>query len=229
MYLSPLEIQALFLSIKVAITAVIGTLPFAILAGYILARWQSGWKALVELVVNLPLVLPPVVTGYLLLVLFGSRGPIGSFLQQTFGLKLTFTWLGAALASAVVSFPLMVRAIRLAFQNVDPRLEAAARSLGAGKMNTFFTISLPLAVRGIIAGSMLGFARSLGEFGATIMVAGNIEGETQTIPLAIFSLVQRPFGVEESWRLVTLSIIIACVALLVSEYFERKEKGRHAS
>jgi molybdate transport system permease protein len=196
--------------------------------GYWLARSSSLGKWFVEVLVNLPLVLPPVVVGYLLLVCFSPRGPIGSLLLAWFGVKIVFSWLGAVLASAVVSFPLMVRAIRLAFQGVDPRLETAAQSLGASPFWSFVTVSLPMARRGLVAGCALGFARSLGEFGATIMVAGNIEGQTRTIPLAIYTLTNQPGGMEQSWRLVGLAILIACGALVASEWLERRQ-SRNAS
>lgn len=226
--LSPEEWTALELSFLVATSAALAGLPLAIAIGYPLARVPFPGKWLAEAVVNLPLVLPPVVTGYLLLVCFGPRGPIGSLLADWFGVKIVFGWLGAVLAAAVVSFPLMVRAIRLAFQGVDPRLEMAARSLGASRLGAFFTITLPLARRGVFAGWMLAFARSLGEFGATIMVAGNIEGKTRTIPLAIFTLTNRPGGMGQCWRLVGLSVLLACGALAVSELLERRQ-SRHES
>lgn len=222
--LSEAEWSALSLSVRVAVCAVVVTLPFGIAAGYLFARARFRGRGILETIVNLPLVLPPVVTGFFLLILFGRNGPIGGLLESLFGLRIAFTWLGAALAAGVVGFPLMVRAIRLAFEGVDPRLEAAARSLGAGRLRTFFTISLPLAVRGVAAGSMLAFARSLGEFGATIMIAGNIPGQTQTIPLAIYSFSQRPGGVEESWRLVVLSVALAALALGIGDRLERRGK-----
>ena len=190
------EWSALRLSFLVATSAALVGLPLAVAVGYWLARYRGWGKWAVEVLVNLPLVLPPVVIGYLLLIGFSPRGPIGSLLLACFGFTIVFTWWGAALASLVVSFPLMVRAMRLAFEAIDPRLETAARSLGAGPLWSFFSISLPLAARGLIAGSVLGFARSLGEFGATIMIAGNIEGQTQTIPLAIYSLAGQPGGVD---------------------------------
>lgn len=224
--LTPEEWTALRLSFVVSATAALGGLPLAIGVAYLLARVRFSGKWLVEALVNLPLVLPPVVTGYLLLLLFSPRGPIGRLLEAWFGVSIVFTWLGAALAAMVVSFPLMVRAVRLAFQGVNPRLEMAARSLGAGRLSTFRTVTLPLARRGIVAGWMLAFARSLGEFGATIMVAGNIAGQTRTIPLAIyFTAVNRPNGIVESWRLVALSILLACGALVVSEFLERSGAG----
>jgi molybdate transport system permease protein len=171
-------------------------------------------------------VLPPVVTGYLLLWLLGTRGPLGSVLLDWFGVRLVFNTQAAVIAAMVVSFPLMVRAIRLAFQAVDPRLELAARSLGAGRLRTFFTVSLPLASRGVVAGWMLCFARSLGEFGATMLLASNIAGETRTIPLAIFSMAQRPGGLEQSWRLVAVAVLLACAAMAISELLERRQ-SRH--
>jgi len=218
--LTPEEWTALRLSFLVAAVAAAAGLPLAVAIAYFLARARFSGKWICEAVVNLPLVLPPVVTGYLLLVLFSPQGPIGKPLADWLGFKVVFTWLGAALAAMVVSFPLMVRAIRLAFQGVSPRLEMAARSLGAGRLAAFRTVTLPLARRGIVAGWMLAFARSLGEFGATIMVAGNIEGQTRTIPLAIFTIANHPGGIEQSWRLVVLSILLACGALAASEMLE---------
>lgn len=228
-FLTPVEWSALRLSLQVALMAALCSLPFAVVVGYVLARFRFLGKWLLEVLVDLPLVLPPVVTGYLLLVTFAPHGPIGSLLGQWFGIKIVFTWLGAAVASAVVSFPLMVRAIRLAFQGVDPRLEMAARSLGASRLDAFFTVALPLARRGLIAGFTLAFARSLGEFGATIMLAGNIEGKTRTIPLAIYTLANTPNGMEQTWRLVSLSIALACVALAVSAWLERRRPSHVVS
>ena len=224
--LTPQESSALQLSLLVGCCAVAISLPLATALGYALARWRGPGRWLVELVVNLPLVLPPVVTGYLLLVVFGRQGPLGAPLERYLGFRLVFSWHGAVLAGAVLGFPLMVRAIRLAFSAVDPRLEAAARTLGAGRWRTFRTISLPLAARGVIAGAALAFVRALGEFGATIMLAGNIPGQTQTIPLAIYSMTQRPGGMVESYRLVCLSILLACGALLISEFLERRGRAR---
>ena len=226
--LTPEETTALGLSFRVSFVAAWLGLPVAIAIGYALARTRFPGKWLVETVVNLPLVLPPVVTGYLLLVVFAPTGPVGGPLENWFGVKIVCTWLAAVLASLVVSFPLMVRAIRLAFQGVDPRLELAARSLGANRITTFATISLPLASRGLIAGWMLAFARSLGEFGATIMVAGNIEGQTRTIPLAIYSLANQPGHMSDCWRLVGLSIVLGAAALVASEWLERRQM-RHES
>ena len=226
------EWSALALSFRVGLCAVAASLPLAVLVAYGLARCtaSSGWLArsarmAVQLAVDLPLVLPPVVTGYLLLICLVPRGPVGRVLEGLFGAKLLFTWWAAALASAVVSFPLMVRTIRLAFQSIDPRLEFAARGLGAGPIDAFFSVSLPLATKGIIAGAVLGFARSLGECGATIMVLGSMEGR-RTIPLAIYSLTNRPGGLERCWRLVLISVLLACLALAASEWFERRQFRR---
>ncbi len=222
-FLTAEEWSALSLSFQVALSAASAGLPIAVLTAYWLARSRSPVKWMVDALVNLPLVMPPVVTGYLLLICFSPRGPVGSLLASWFGVRIVFTWTGAVLAAAVVSFPLMVRAIRLAFQQTDPRLESAARSLGAGPLTAFFTITLPLAKRGLVAGWLLAFARSLGEFGATIMVAGNISGQTRTMPLAVFSLANRAEGMDQAWRLVLLSILLACLALGVSELLERRQ------
>ncbi len=195
------------------------------------SRWDGSWrkqfwgKTIVETVVFLPLVLPPVVTGYLLLVLFGRRGWLGGVLEEWLGVRFVFDWKGAALASAVMSFPLLVRSIRLAFTSVDPRLEQAARSLGAGPFDTFFTVSLPLARHGVIAGSILAFARSLGEFGATIMIAGSIPGETQTIPLWIYQELEAPGGIDRAWPLIAISIVISIAAVAAGEWLERARLG----
>jgi molybdate transport system permease protein len=229
------EWSAVWLSFQVGLCAVAGSLPAAVALGYALARWKSrgGWflqgaQWLLQVAIDLPLVLPPVVTGYLLLMLLSPTGPIGSWLKASFGVHIVFTWKAAAIASAVVSFPLMVRSIRLAFHAVDPRLEFAARSLGAGRLDAFFTVSLPLARRGVVAGCILAFARSLGEFGATMMVAGSIEGQ-RTIPLEIYMLVYQPGGMERSWRLVAVSILLACGALAASEWLERRQSLRESA
>ena len=223
------EWNAVVTSLKVATASVALGLPFAIGLGYFLARWRSAGKWIVETVVNLPLVLPPVVTGYLLLRLMGRNGPLGQLLDELLGWRVIFTWYGAVAAGAIVSFPLMVRTIRVSFRSVDTRLEEAARSLGRSRLSTFYRVSLPLALRGIVAGSVLGFARTLGEFGATIMVAGNIPGQTQTIPTAIYSLVQSPGGVERSTRLLLVSILLACVTLAASEILERRRERHELS
>ena len=223
------EWNAVVTSLKVATASVALGLPFAIGLGYFLARWRSAGKWIVETVVNLPLVLPPVVTGYLLLLLMGRNGPLGRLLDEFLGWRVVFTWYAAVSAGAIVSFPLMVRTIRVSFRSVDTRLEEAARSLGRSRLSTFYRVSLPLALRGIVAGSVLGFARTLGEFGATIMVAGNIPGQTQTIPTAIYSLVQSPGGWDRSKRLLLVSILLACVTLAASEILERRRERHELS
>lgn len=227
--LNPEEWSAVQLSLFVASAATIGSLPFGIGMGYLLARRQFYGKSFVETVLSLPLVLPPVVTGYLLLVVLGSKGFVGQYLDAWFGLRIIFTWKAAALASAVMAFPLMVRAIRVAFAEVDVRLEQAARTLGAGPLDTFFAVSLPLARRGVIAGAVLAFARSIGEFGATIMVAGNIPGDTKTIPVYIYTLLYSPGGMEESVRLVVVSILIAAAALATAEFLDRRSLAKRAT
>jgi len=221
MGLSAAEWTAVTLSVRVALVAVALSLPFGIAVGWLLARYEFRGKWLVETLVNLTLVLPPVVTGYLLLRFFGRQSWFGTALEQTLGVRIAFTWWAAAIASAALGFPLMVRAIRLAFRGVDPRLEAAARSLGAGPVDTFRSISLPLARSGIIAGAVLAFARSLGEFGATITFAGNIPGATQTLPLAVFSELNRADG-EGAIRLALVSVLLAAAALATSEWLERR-------
>ena len=222
--LTEAEWNAVVTSLKVATASVVLGLPFAIGLGYFLARWRSAGKWIVETVVNLPLVLPPVVTGYLLLLLMARNGPLGRLLDELLGWRVVFTWYGAVAAGAIVSFPLMVRTMRVSFRSVDTRLEEASRSLGRSRLSTFYRVSLPLALRGIVAGSVLGFARTLGEFGATIMVAGNIPGQTQTIPTAIYSLVQSPGGVGRSTRLLLVSILLACVTLAASEILLRRRE-----
>jgi molybdate transport system permease protein len=208
--------QAVVLSLLVATAAVaISALP-ALLAGWLLAKRRFRGQFLLETAVNLPLVIPPVVTGYLLLVLFGRQGLLGRFLEQTLGLRLVFDWKGAALASAIVAFPL--------FAAVDPRLVQAARTLGATPRDAFLTVMLPLAAPGILSGALLAFARSMGEFGATIMIAGNIAGETRTMPLMIYSQLETPGCVEQSWPLVVASIVIAAAALLIGELLERSPR-----
>jgi molybdate transport system permease protein len=224
--LTPDEWSAVRLSLLVALTATVVSLPVGIGMGRLLARADFPGKSAVETILSLPLVLPPVVTGYVLLVVFGLQGWLGRSLDDWFGIRIVFTWKGAALASAVMAFPLMVRSVRVAFADIDVRLEHAARTLGAGPFKTFFRVSLPLARRGVIAGALLAFARSLGEFGATIMIAGNTPGETQTVPLYIYSIINSPGGREQSVRLVVASIIIAAVALVLSEWLERSGRRR---
>jgi molybdate transport system permease protein len=226
---SPDQWQAIRLSVEVAAIATAGSLPLGIGVAWLLARRDFWGKALLETLVNLPLVLPPVVTGYLLLVTFGRQGWIGHWLDRWFGLQIVFTWKAAALASAVMAFPLMVRSIRLAFGGIDVRLEQAARTLGAGPLDAFVTITLPLARDGIIAGSVLAFARSIGEFGATIMISGSIPGETRTIPLEIYSLIESPGGAEQARSLVLVSVLIAAVAMAAGEFLERRGRARLAA
>ncbi len=216
------EWQAVGLSLQVAVAAVVASLPLGIAIAWLLARKQFWGKAALETLVNLPLVLPPVVTGYLLLVLFGRNGWLGGFLEDRLGIHIIFTWKAAALASAVMAFPLMVRSIRLDFKSVDVHLEQAARTLGAGPWDAFFTITLPLARRGIIAGCLLAFARSIGEFGATIMISGNIPGVTRTMPLEIYSLLESPGGETQVRGLLVVSVLIAAGAVIVGEILERR-------
>ncbi|HEY2760798.1 MAG TPA: molybdate ABC transporter permease subunit [Pirellulales bacterium] len=224
--LSVPEWQAVRLSLLVATVAVVCSLPFAIGIGWLMAKRRFRGKLILETLINLPLVLPPVVTGYLLLVLFGRQGVLGSWLELTLGLRFVFDWKGAALASAVVAFPLLVRPIRLAFSSIDDRLVQAARTLGAGPFDAFRTILLPLARPGILSGCLLGFARSVGEFGATIMIAGSIPGQTRTIPLLIYSQLDAPGGIQASVRLVLASVVIAALALLVGELIDRRSQAR---
>jgi molybdate transport system permease protein len=198
----------------------------AIPLGWVLAKRNFAGKFLVETVINLPLVLPPVVTGYLLLVVFGRQGWLGPLLERALGLRLIFDWKGAALAAAVAAFPLLLRPIRLAFASIDDRIFQAARTLGAGPIDAFWTIMLPLARPGILSGCILAFARGMGEFGATIMIAGNIPGETRTISLLIYSLLEAPGGLRASARLVIACIVIAAIGLLASEILERRGRRR---
>ncbi len=221
-WLSPDEWNAVRLSIKVATWAMVGSLPFGVLIALALARGRFWGKSLLNVLVHLPLVLPPVVTGYLLLLGFGKRGPIGSFLADNFGIVFSFRWTGAALACAVMGFPLMVRAIRLSIEAVDRRLEAAAGTLGASPLWVFATITLPLSLPGIIAGMILSFAKAMGEFGATITFVSNIPGETQTLPSAIYTYTQVPGGDPMVLRLTAISIVISMAALLASELLARR-------
>jgi molybdate transport system permease protein len=220
------EWQAIRLTLLVSAVAVLASLPFAVPLGWLLAKRNFTGKFLVETLINLPLVLPPVVTGYLLLVLFGRHGWFGSVLENVFGIRLIFDWKGAALAAAIAAFPLLVRPIRLAFSSIDDRLFQAARTLGASPLDAFWSILFPLARTGILSGCVLAFARSMGEFGATIMIAGNIPGETRTISLLIYSLLESPGGLQASARLVIASVLIAALALLASELLERRGRRR---
>lgn len=222
--LTPAEQQALWLSLTVALRSVVFSLPFAVAVAWFLSRARFPGKTLIDGLVHLPLVLPPVVVGYLLLIGFGTRGPIGHWLLDTFGIRLAFTSEGASLATAVMAFPLMVRAMRLALDAVDRGLEDAARTLGAGAFDRFRTITLPLMLPGILAGGIVAFAASLGEFGAVITFASNIPGETQTLPLAIYQAIQTPDGDAMAARLALLSIILAFGGLILSEYFARRIK-----
>ncbi len=220
------EWTAISLSLRVATAATLAALPLAILAGYALARWSFPGKMLLNALLHLPLVLPPVVTGYFLLLSFGSQGPIGRFLYDTFGISFSFRWTGAALACAVMSFPLLLRAIRLSFDLADRRLEATAGTLGAGPVATFLTVTLPMALPGILVGSILCFAKALGEFGATITFVSNIPGETQTIPSAIYTYTQVPGGEGNALRLAAVSVVIAFAAIVVSEALSQRALKR---
>jgi molybdate transport system permease protein len=225
-WLSAGEAQALWLSLKTGVVGTALSLPPGIAVAWALARGNFRGKLALDGLVHMPLVLPPVVTGYLLLLLFGHNGPAGHWLETHLGFTLAFNWKGAALASAVMGFPLLVRAIRLAFEAVDPKLEAAARTLGAKRTDVFVSITLPLIAPGLIAGALLGFARALGEFGATITFVANIPGETQTLPIALYSALQMPDGEIRAVRFVVLSILLAVGALAASEYFARAMQRR---
>ena len=222
MELSALEISALELSLQVAVVSLLLSLPVGLAAAWVLARCRFVGKSLLDGLIHLPLVLPPVVVGYALLVLFGRRGPIGGWLHDVLGITLAFNWKGAALASAVMAFPLMVRAMRLSLEAVDRRLEAAARTLGAGSARVFLTVTLPLMAPGIITGAILAFARSIGEFGATITFVSNIPGLTQTLPLALYSLTQQPDGEAAALRLTLIAVVVSLAALLASELLARR-------
>src|SRR5215475_10227518 len=226
MGLSPEEWTAVRLSLRVAIVATLVSLPFGIAIAYVLARGRFWGHSLLNGLVLLPLILPPVVTGYILLILFGRRGAIGAFLADHFGIVFSFRWTGAALACGVMGFPLLVRPIRLAIEAIDRKLEDAASTLGANHVWSFTTVTLPLALPGIIAGMMLAFARALGEFGATITFVSNIPGETQTISAAIYSLIQVPGGDADALKLVVISIVICVAALLASEWLAKRATAR---
>ena len=226
--LTPDEWRAVVLSLRVSFWATLLSLPVGIATAYALARHDFPGKQLLNGLVHLPLILPPVVTGYLLLLTFGRRGPAGQFLEQCCGLVLSFRWTGAALAAAVMAFPLMVRAIRLAIEAVDPKLEQAASTLGASRPWVFLTITLPLILPGIIAGAILAFAKAMGEFGATITFVSNIPGQTQTLPSAIYGFLQVPGGDAAALRLVVISVALAMTALLLSEWLSRAVARRIA-
>lgn len=219
--LSAEEWRAVALSLRVSVWATVLSLPLGIFVAYALARWDFWGRQVLNGLVHLPLILPPVVTGYLLLITFGRKGYVGQFLDQWFGIVLAFRWTGAALAAAVMAFPLMVRAIRLAIESVDPKLEQAASTLGAPRLWVFATVTLPLILPGIIAGAILAFAKAMGEFGATITFVSSIPGQTQTLPSAIYAFLQVPGGDAQAFRLGLVAIAVAMTALLLSEWVSR--------
>jgi molybdate transport system permease protein len=224
--LSPQDWVAVQLSLRIALVATLVSLPFGVAVGYVLARKNFWGKSLLDALVHLPLVLPPVVTGYLLLITLGRRAPVGAWLSDHLGIVFSFRWTGAALACGVMAFPLVVRPIRLSIEAVDRRLEDASATLGASSFWVFVSVTLPLALPGIIAGAMLGFAKALGEFGATITFVSNIPGETQTISAAIYTLTQVPDGDRAAMQLVLVSIVISAAALVASEFFARRASAR---
>jgi molybdate transport system permease protein len=226
MMLTAEEAEIAWLSLKVSLSSVAFSLPFAIATGYVLARMRFLGKGIFDAFVHLPLVLPPVVVGYALLLAFGRQGPIGAFLEGTLGITFAFRWTGAALASAIMGFPLMVRSIRQSFEGIDTGLEAAARTLGAGPVWLFVSVTLPLALPGILTGALLSFARGLGEFGATITFVSSIPGETRTIPLAIYGYTQVPGGDAQALRLSLLAVGLSLLALLASEWSVRRARQR---
>ncbi len=228
-YLSPAEVEALGLSVRVAAWSTAASLPLAVTAAHLLARRDFWGKEILNALLHMPLVLPPVVTGYLLLLLLGRRGLVGAWLEQTFGLVFAFRWTGAVVAAAVVAFPLMVRPIRLSLEAVDPRLESAATTLGANRFRTWLTVTLPLSLPGVLVGAILGFTRSLGEFGATVTFVSNIPGETRTLSLAVYSALQVPGGEPGAMRLTVIIVLITVAALVASEmlgrYVARRTRG----
>ncbi len=226
MALSAAEIEALLLSLRIAGVAVAVSLPFAVVAALVLARGRFPGRILLDGLIHIPLVLPPVVLGYLLLLVFGTRAPIGAWLLDAFGIRFAFSWTGAALASAVLTLPFQVRAIRVALDTIDPGLEAAARSLGAGRIDVFLTITLPMMLPGILAGAITAFAAALGEFGAIITFVSNIPGETRTLTLAIYTAIQSPGGEATAARLAALSISLAIGGLILSEVVRRRLQRR---
>ena len=223
-FFSQPELNAIYLSLKVATIAILFILPVAIFIAWILSRKQFWGKQLLNGIVHLPLVLPPVVIGYLLLIVMAKRGAIGQYLWEWFGFSFSFSWRGAVLASAVMAFPLMVRSIKQAFDAIDPKLEQAARTLGASPLKVFFTLNLPLSFSGVIAGAVLGFARSLVEFGATIPFVSNIPNQTQTIPAALFTFIETPDGELAAARLCAVAIAISLIALSASEWLAERQK-----
>lgn len=220
--LTPMETEALWLSLRVAFWAMLCSLPFGIGFAWLLSRRHFPGKNMLDALLHLPLVLPPVVIGYLLLIGFGRNGVFGRFFYDVFGITIAFTWKGAALASAVMAFPLLVRTVRLSLDAVDKKLEQAARTLGAGPWRVFFTVTLPLSIPGVVAGMVLAFARSLGEFGATITFVSNIPGQTQTLPLALYTMTQVPHGEAAAMRLCVIAVVIAIVALIVANWLEKR-------
>jgi len=226
LHLTPEDWTAIALSLRIAVVATLVSLPFGIAIAILLARAQFWGKSLLDAVVYLPLVLPPVVTGYLLLITLGRKAPVGAFLDQHFGIVFSFRWTGAVISCGVMAFPLMVRAIRLSIEAIDRRLEEAAGTLGANRLWVFATITLPLMLPGVIAGAMLAFARALGEFGATITFVSNIPGETQTISAAIYTLTQVPGGDRAALSLVIVAVIISLAALVASEWLARRASAR---
>lgn len=220
------EIEVISLSLRVALASVVLSAPLALACAYLLARANFFGKSVFDAVIHLPLVLPPVVIGYALLLLFGTQGPVGRLFDEWFGLTFAFRWTGAALAAAVMGFPLMVRAMRLSLEAVSPKLEMAARTLGASRVRVFFSVTLPLALPGVVVGLLLAFARSLGEFGATITFVSNIPGETQTLPLAIYGLTQTPGADAAILRLCAISVALSLVSLIASEWIARRMRNR---
>jgi molybdate transport system permease protein len=225
--LTPTESEALLLSLRVSLIAVTFALPFAVLAALLLARTQFFGKPLIDGILHLPLILPPVVMGYLLLLTFGTRAPLGSWLLHEFGLRFAFDWKGAALAAGIITFPFQLRAIRLSLEAIDKGLSEAASTLGAGRLDRLFNITLPLALPGILVGLVTAFSASLGEFGAIITFVSNIPGETQTLPLAIYSAIQSPGGEAEAARLSLLSIVLALIGLTIAEFAGRRLRERY--
>jgi molybdate transport system permease protein len=216
------------LTLLVGGTATLACLPVAFLLAWVLARWRFPGKVVLDAIVHLPLVVPPVVTGWVLLLAFAPTGPVGGVLERWFGVSVLFRWTGATIAAAVMALPLMVRAMRLSIEAVDRRLEQAARTLGASRWRAYATVTLPLALPGVFAGAVLGFARSIGEFGATITFVSNVPGETQTLPLAIYAALQQPGGEQQVWRLAAISVSLSLVALVVSEALVRRAgRGTH--
>lgn len=225
-WLGPEEWQAVLLSLRVALWATLLSLPFGIFVAFALARWRFPGRQLLNGLVHLPLILPPVVTGYLLLLVFGTNAPVGRFLSEVLGLQFAFRWTGAALAAAIMAFPLMVRAIRLSIEAVDPRLEQAAATLGASRLRVFRTVTLPMMLPGLLVGMILSFAKAMGEFGATITFVSNIPGQTRTLPSAIYAFLQVPGGESSALRLVVVSVIVALAALGLSEWLARRAAQR---